>query len=60
MFQTLRYERNASQQSVHRQKGFVAIYKHFSGFKFPLLPSRVHARPHATYANRWAVHFMIT
>jgi len=34
--------------------GFCAIYKHFSGFEFFLLPSRIHARPHVTNANRWA------
>ncbi len=33
------------------QVGFVAIFKHFSGFEFFLLSSRVHARPHATNAN---------
>src|SRR3989304_1659231 len=27
--------------------GFCAIYKHFSGFEFSLLPNRVHARPSA-------------
>jgi hypothetical protein len=25
-----------------------------AGFEFFLLPSRIHARPHATNANRWA------
>ena len=34
--------------------GFCGIFKHFSGFGFFLLPSRVHARPHAGNANRWA------
>jgi|GEM_PF-5894055 len=31
-----------------------ASRKHFSGFEFFLLPSRIHARPHAGNANRWA------
>ena len=49
----------AAQQSVHtfatlRQVGFVAIFEHFSGVEFFLLPSRVHARPSASNANRWA------
>jgi len=35
--------------------GFCAFYKPFSGFGFILLSSRVHARPHAANANRWAV-----
>jgi len=30
------------------------IFKHFPGFEFILLPSRVHARPPAGNANRWA------
>jgi len=34
--------------------GFCAVYKHFSGFEFFLLPNRVHARPSASNANRWA------
>jgi len=34
--------------------GFCVIYKHFSGFEFFLLPSRVHAHPSASNANRWA------
>jgi hypothetical protein len=33
--------------------GVCAIYKHFSGFEFFLLPNRIHARPHAGNANRW-------
>jgi len=36
--------------------GFCAIFEHFSGFEFSLLPSRVHVRPSASNANRWAVH----
>ena len=32
--------------------GFCAVYKQFSGFEFSLLPSRVHARPSASNANR--------
>ena len=27
--------------------GTVRLFKHFSGFEFFLLPSRIHARPHA-------------
>jgi hypothetical protein len=38
-----------------RQVGFCAIFGHFSGFEFFLLPSRVHGRPSASNANRWAV-----
>jgi hypothetical protein len=34
--------------------GFCGIFKHFSGFGFFLLPSRIHARPHAGNANRSA------
>jgi len=34
--------------------GFCGIFEHFSGFEFFLLPSRVHARPSASNANRWA------
>ena len=34
--------------------GFCGIFEHFSGFEFFLLPSRVHARPTASNANRWA------
>jgi hypothetical protein len=35
--------------------GFCAVYKHFSGFEFFLLPGIVHARPHAGNASRWAL-----
>jgi hypothetical protein len=35
--------------------GFCAVYKHFSGFKFFLLPGTVHARPSASNANRWVL-----
>ena len=34
--------------------GFCGIFKHFSGFGLCLLPNRIHARPHAGNANRWA------
>jgi hypothetical protein len=34
--------------------GVCAIFEHFSGFEFFLLPSRIHARPPADNANRWA------
>ena len=34
--------------------GFVAVFGHFSRFGLFLLPSRIHARPHAGTANRWA------
>jgi hypothetical protein len=37
-----------------RLVGVCAIYKHFSRFEFFLLPSIVHARPHAGNASRWA------
>jgi ABC-type maltose transport system permease subunit len=33
--------------------GFVAIFKHFSGFGFFLLSSIFLTHPHATNANRW-------
>ena len=33
-----------------RRVGVCAIYEHFSDFEFFLLPSRVHARPHAANA----------
>jgi hypothetical protein len=32
--------------------GVCAVFKHFSGFGFFLLPGRIHARPHAGNANR--------
>ena len=34
--------------------GFCGIFRHFSGFEFFLLSNRIHARPHAANANRWA------
>jgi hypothetical protein len=34
--------------------GFCGIFEHFSRFEFFLLPSIVHARPHAGNASRWA------
>lgn len=34
------------------QVGFVATFRHFSGFRFFLFPSIVHARPPASNANR--------
>jgi hypothetical protein len=34
--------------------GVCAVYKHFSGFGFFLLPNRVHARRADVNANRWA------
>jgi hypothetical protein len=39
------------QHSVHWIGGIRSIFKHFSGFKFFLLPSRVHARSFAGNAN---------
>ncbi len=35
--------------------GVCAIYRHFSGFGFFLLPSRIHARPPAANASRWVL-----
>jgi hypothetical protein len=35
--------------------GFCGIFEHFPRFEFFLLPSIVHARPHAGNANRWAL-----
>jgi len=32
--------------------GFCGIFEHFPRFEFSLLPSIVHARPHAGNANR--------
>jgi len=37
---------------VHLTCGILRIFKHFSGFGLLLLPNIVHARPHATNANR--------
>jgi hypothetical protein len=36
------------------QVGFCGFFKQSSGFEFFLLPNRVHARPPASNANRWA------
>jgi len=33
--------------------GFCGIFEHFPGFELSLLPSIVHARPHAGNASRW-------
>ena len=33
--------------------GFCRVFGYLSGFKFSLLPSRVHARPSASNANRY-------
>jgi len=44
----------SAQQSVHWTLGIPRHFKHFSGFKLSLLPSRVHARPSASNAIRWA------
>ncbi len=38
------------------QVGFVAVFEHFSGFEFILLPSIVHARPPASNTNRCAIN----
>ncbi|MGB5846737.1 MAG: hypothetical protein WBG94_20010, partial [Anaerolineales bacterium] len=35
--------------------GFVASFKHFSGFEFFLLPSIAHTRPPAGNAHLWSV-----
>jgi len=35
------------------QVGFVASFRHLSGFEFFLLPKLVHARPPASNANRY-------
>jgi hypothetical protein len=37
---------------VHWTLGILRLFKHFSGFKFFLLPSRVHARPSAMLRER--------
>ena len=36
------------------QVGTVRLFKHFTGFEFFLLPNRIHARPSASNASRWA------
>jgi hypothetical protein len=53
------YKRAGSLQNQKRANkactgrwGFCAIYKQFSGFKFFLLPNRIHARPSASNASR--------
>jgi len=50
-----------AQQSVHCGRwGFCCTYgKHFSGFEFFLLPNRIHARPSASNANRWAAWLVL-
>jgi hypothetical protein len=44
--------RECSQQSVHWSGGTRCHFQAFSGFGFSLLPSRVHAGPPASNANR--------
>jgi hypothetical protein len=34
-------------------RGFVAVFKHISGFEFSLLLNTIHARPIASNASRW-------
>jgi hypothetical protein len=41
-------------KACSRLVGFCAVFEHFSGFGLFLLPSRIHARPPAANANRWA------
>jgi len=41
-------------KACSRLVGFVPTYKHFSGFEFFLLSKRIHARPPAANAGRWA------
>ena len=43
---------STAQQSVHWTLGILRRFRAFSGFGFSLLPSRVHARPSASNANR--------
>jgi len=45
-------QQNAANKACTRQVGVCAVYEHFSGFKFFLLPNIVHARPLAGNANR--------
>jgi disulfide bond formation protein DsbB len=47
-------EKNAPNKACIRRVGVCAIYKHFSGFRFFLLPNIVHARQKSANANRWA------
>jgi len=49
-------KRMAANTECTGQVGLVAIFEQFSGFKFVLLPSRAHARPPTSNANRWAVY----
>jgi hypothetical protein len=35
--------------------GFCGIFEHFPRFEFFLLPSIIHARPHAGNASRWVL-----
>jgi hypothetical protein len=42
-------------KTCSRLAGFCAVFEHFSGFGFFLLSKRIHARPPAANANRWAL-----
>ena len=46
------HNKNAPNKACTGQVGFVAVFEHFFGFGFFLLPSIVHARPPAGNANR--------
>jgi len=45
-------QQTAPNKACSGRVGFCRIFKHFSGFGFFLLPNLIHARPHATNANR--------
>ncbi|MDP1716153.1 MAG: hypothetical protein Q8L41_15555 [Anaerolineales bacterium] len=45
--------KNAPNKACTDEVGFCGTYgKHFSGFEFSLLPSRIHARPSAMLRER--------
>jgi len=46
--------KTAANKACSGQVGFVAVFKHFSGFGFFLLPNIISARPLATNASRSA------
>jgi len=49
--------KTANRQSVHYLTlKILRDLQAFFGFEFFLLPSGVHARPHASNANRWAAY----
>jgi hypothetical protein len=50
-------ESEAPNKACSGRRGFCAIYEHFPGFEFLLIPSAIHTRPpSAANANRWAAN----